>query len=70
MDEYAYPVSWEHDIWRPREAPHVQPVAKALRMQQFAHFYFWTGILAADTGHHAGANLFADYVHLDIPVAG
>jgi hypothetical protein len=51
------------NIRRARQAPIMEPKAKAFRMQCLANEHFGLGVSALDTGHHAGSGFASDNIH-------
>ena len=69
MNEYADPVARKHYIGSPWKLPRMQAIPEAMSVQQLPDLHLRGCIAAADAGHHARPDFFADYVHEPTPDA-
>jgi hypothetical protein len=63
MNENADVVARKHYVWPTWKLPRVQSIPEAMPMQQLPDLQLGRCIAAANSGHHARPDLFADYVH-------
>jgi len=67
MDEDNCAIAREHDVWFTGKVPPVQPEAEPFAKEQGTDKFLRAGVAAFDRGHHAGPDLFRDFInHLSV----
>ena len=62
MDKYHGSVAGQSDVGRARQVSPMEPVAESGRVQRFADRDFLSGVLRANTRHHAASDFRSYYV--------